>query len=157
MIVVLIIVGFVGYSYYEIENSNGIVNISITSSGYNAQFNLTFTSIDLRSSNYSLWTNYSTGGTTIDLADYEVPGNFQFGSVSLIEGNYTMIRLNLTNAELSENGVAHKLNLLHSYAYVTGDFVIPAKVTTYFTLEFQLSGNINMTTHTFNPVIQVLN
>lgn len=157
MIVVLIIVGFVGYSYYEIVNSNGQVNVSVTGSDFSAQsFNLTFTAVDIRSSNYSMWTNYSTGANTVNLVDYRTPASYSFGNISLIEGNYTMIRFNITRVTITVNGTSHNLRLLHPYASTTGNFPIPAKITTYFKLEFVLNGNINMTSYTFNPVIQVL-
>lgn len=157
LVVVLVIAGFAAYSYYEIENSNGHVNISITSSPYNAQsLNVTITTIDLRSSNYSLWTNYSTGGTQINLMDYETPHSYSFGNISLIEGNYTMIRFNITSASAVINGKVLKLKLNRDYAATAGDFNISARVITHFTLEFELDGNVNMTSHTFNPEIDLV-
>jgi hypothetical protein len=156
LVVVLVIVGFVAYSYYEIENSNGHVNVSVTSSAFNAKsLNITITAIDLRSSNYSLWTNYSTGGTRINLMDYQNPHSYSFGNISLIEDNYTMIRFNVTSATAEVNGTHFNLKLNRDYAEVGGNFDIPARLTTYFTLEFVLDGNINMTSHTFSPEIQV--
>ncbi|WP_393970823.1 DUF4382 domain-containing protein [Oxyplasma meridianum] len=160
--VVLVIVGFVAYSYYEIENSNGQVDVSInssnTSSNYSAKsLNITITAIDLRSSNYSLWTNYSTGSVHIDLLDYITPHKYSFGNISLIEGDYTMIRLNITSATAVVNETPVHINLNRKYAEVAGNFDIPARTTTYFNLEFLLDGNFNMTSDTFNPDIQVLN
>jgi len=158
LVVVLVIVGFVAYSYYEVENSNGHVNVSVTSSNYSAKsLNITITAIDLRSSNYSLWTNYSTGGTHIDLLDYINTHSYSFGNISLIEGEYTMIRFNITSAAAEVNGTLKNLNLNRDYAEVAGNFDIPARSTTYFTLEFLLEDNINMTSHIFNPEIQLVN
>lgn len=158
LLVVLVILGFVAYSYYEIENSNGQVNVSVTSSTYGAQsLNITITAIDLRSSNHSLWTNYSTCGTQVDLLDYLNPHSHSFGNISLIEGDYTMIRFNLTSAAAEINGTTVHLNLVRNYAAVAGNFHITARSTTYFTVEFLIDGNIDMTSHTLNPEIQLLN
>ena len=157
VIIVILIAG--GLLYYEFGyNTGGKLNVSVADlagPGVSAVF-ITFTGVDVHSTggnNSSGWHNYNLTATTINIFNVNMTNPSFLSSLSLSAGNYSQIRLNITEVVATIGGVNLTMKMASQYALVIHPFTISSHTTTNMVIDFKLNTASMMTSGQFTPVI----
>ena len=154
-VVVLVLAGFGGYSYYTGSQQNGHLALTVAdaplSSSVSAVY-ITFSAVSIHN-NSTGWTNYSVQKTTVNILGLTTSNASLLSNISLHAGKYTMIRLYISNVTVNLLGQNETFSLNAPFAFVNHPFTVSAHSTTGITIDFHLNQDLNLNSKTFTPYV----
>ena len=169
VIVIVIIVAVVaggGYYAYHYETT-GTLKVSAADTPPSLtgvlDVNVTFSAIalhsDKASSNSTGWTNYSLHDKTVNIMDINASDAAFLSNLSVHAGTYNMMKIYIKSVSVGILGIGSvSFHLAHAFAVVVfvHPLVVSAHATTSMVTDFNLSNNIQMSSHTFNMSASVI-
>ncbi len=176
VIVIVIIVAVVaggGYYAYHYETT-GTLKVSAADTPPSItgilDVNVTFSAIalhsDKASSNSTGWTNYSLHDKTVNIMDINASNAAFLSNLSVHAGSYNMMKIYIKSVSVYIKGgylnfsssTSMSLHLAHAFAVVVfvHPLIVSAHATTSMVTDFNLSNNIQMSSHTFNMSASVI-
>lgn len=113
---------------------------------------ITFSSVSIHS-NSTGWTNYTVSSQTMNILGISAANATLLKSVSLAEGQYTMIRIYISQVSVMINGVNTTFRLSSPFAFVNGVFTVNKLETTSISVDFILDQSLNDHSRMFTPHI----
>lgn len=156
IIVIAVIGGFLYTDSGAVFAKKGTVKVGVADNpavplGVTGVF-MTFDAISVHS-NTSGWVNYSISKTTINILNFSVTNPAFIGNLSLKAGEYTQMRLYLTNVSVVFFGISINFNLSTNFAFVNHPFVINSTGSLNFVVDFDIHSSLSMNSKMFTPSV----
>lgn len=154
--VVLIIIGgfFVYNSYVSSSKNTATVDMEVADSPIitASAVYITFSAVAVHGNNNSGWENYTfKHAETVNILGLTVSNASLLSSVKLTAQTYTMFRLYITNVTVVIAGVAINFTLASTFGFLNHPVTIAAGSTSTIVFEFNLTQDLNLSSHIFTP------
>ncbi|GGM77609.1 hypothetical protein GCM10007108_14680 [Thermogymnomonas acidicola] len=160
VIVVVAAVAGGGYYYYSNVADTGHLALAAADAPPSSQVfgvYITFDAVAVHSTT-SGWQNFSFAARTLNILNVTPTSVSLFTSdtvanLTLHAGNYTMIRIYITNVTVDILGSNITFRLASDFAFVNHPFTVTAGGTVMGVIEFNLNSDLNLNSRVFTPNI----
>lgn len=159
-VIVIAIVAIAGAGTYAAITTYGHGTLSLSAADVPVNGNvsavyLTFSEISLHSTSTG-WTNYTMPSRTVDIYGVTLNNSSFLGSLSILAGNYTMVRVYVSAVSVVVADTNESFNISSHSAFLNHPFNVRAFSTTHLTFEFNLNQCLNLNSKVFTPYIGVV-